>query len=227
MDPHARTPPALEVRTSARPWLVRPWILVVALLIATTGTAIAARPLLTGADIRDGSITGIDVRNGSIAGVDVRNGSITGIDVRDGSLRAADFRAGELPRGERGPTGPAGTVDIGPWRTIGTPSAPPFGEAWKQSTGAPVRFRIEGDVVRLAGQFAPSDSHPGGTWTDANRVLFVLPAGARPARELRIPVVGQQALEPGHVYVGPDGLVIPRGPTSGFGHLDGATFTIG
>jgi hypothetical protein len=55
-----------------------------ALFLSLAGTAVAARPLLTGADIADETITGADVR--------------------DRSLRARHLRAGTL----RGPTGPAG-----------------------------------------------------------------------------------------------------------------------
>lgn len=50
-----------------------------------------------------------------ITGADVRNGSLTGADIRNGSLRASDFRAGELrpgPPGPPGPRGEAGTPDV-------------------------------------------------------------------------------------------------------------------
>ena len=55
-----------------------------------------AATLITGADVKDGSLTGADVRNGSLTGFDVKNGSLGGVDVRDGSLLAKDFKAGEL-----------------------------------------------------------------------------------------------------------------------------------
>lgn len=43
-----------------------------------------------------------------ITGKNVKNGSLTSADIKDRSLRAADFGAGQLPAGERGPAGPAG-----------------------------------------------------------------------------------------------------------------------
>jgi uncharacterized protein YjbI with pentapeptide repeats len=101
-----------------------------AFFLAVSGaTAFAASTLLTGADIRDGSITGADVRNhtlsaqklrrGSVTGAVVRNQSLTGSDLKDGSVRAADFDPRELDllrgakgdagaKGEQGPQGPQG-----------------------------------------------------------------------------------------------------------------------
>src|SRR4051794_36712417 len=52
-----------------------------------------------------------------ISGKQIKNGSVTGADVRDGSLRAKDFKAGQVkagPPGAQGPAGPkgdTGTVD--------------------------------------------------------------------------------------------------------------------
>ena len=66
----------------------------IALLVAGTGTAAgesavaAVKRLITGADIRDGSVTTRDVR--------------------DRSLRARDLARGQLPRGPAGPAGQAG-----------------------------------------------------------------------------------------------------------------------
>ena len=80
-----------------------------ALFIALGGTAVAARPLLTGADIQDESLTGSDIADGSLAGADVQNGSLTGADlsdnaiasskVVDGSLRVSDVSATQFAVG--------------------------------------------------------------------------------------------------------------------------------
>ncbi|CAN5706524.1 hypothetical protein BH20ACT14_BH20ACT14_14250 [soil metagenome] len=92
-----------------------------AFFLAVSGaTAVGASALLTGRDIRDGTITGADVRNhslpaaklkrSSVTGALVRDQSVTGSDLKDGSLRAVDFDAQDLellrgPRGEAGPKG--------------------------------------------------------------------------------------------------------------------------
>jgi hypothetical protein len=61
-------------------------VALLALAVALGGTSYAAIV-----------ITGKNVRNGSLSGADVRNGSLRSADVRDRSLRSRDFRAGQLP----------------------------------------------------------------------------------------------------------------------------------
>lgn len=45
-----------------------------------------------------------------ITGSQVKNGSLTGRDIKDGSLLKADFKPGQLPAGARGPAGSQGPV---------------------------------------------------------------------------------------------------------------------
>lgn len=68
----------------------------VAIVLASVGSATAAS-LITGAQIRDGSLSGADIRDGSIAKTDLAT-----------SARAAATRRG--PRGPRGPRGLPGVV---------------------------------------------------------------------------------------------------------------------
>jgi hypothetical protein len=82
-----------------------------ALFIALGGPAAAADITAAGKRL----ITGKQIKNGSVKGVDVRDGSIRSADVRDGSLLASDFKAGQLPApgsgsGQPGPQGPEGAV---------------------------------------------------------------------------------------------------------------------
>lgn len=59
----------------------------------------------------DRMVTGRDIRNGSVTGLDVRNASLTGRDLRDGSVGVRDLAPGLRERavdGARGPQGPAG-----------------------------------------------------------------------------------------------------------------------
>lgn len=51
----------------------------IAVFIALSGTAYAARPLLTGADVQDESLTGADVQNDSLKGADVDEATLNGI----------------------------------------------------------------------------------------------------------------------------------------------------
>lgn len=67
----------------------------VALFFALSGTAIAAKPLVTGADVQDGSLTGADVQNDSLTGDDVLEsglGKVGDADTLDGT-NSTDFLA--------------------------------------------------------------------------------------------------------------------------------------
>jgi hypothetical protein len=71
-----------------------------ALFVALGGTAMAQPGVRA-------LITGKDVRNGSLTGRDVRNRSITAADLAPGVVRAGQ-QGSQGPAGERGPAGPAG-----------------------------------------------------------------------------------------------------------------------
>lgn len=90
-------------------------VAMLALLVALGGTATAAGVLITGKQVKDGSLTGLDVK--------------------DKSLRAKDFegsvRGGLGPQGPAGPPGPRG--ETGPQGTVG-PGGPSGGPG---PTGAP------------------------------------------------------------------------------------------
>lgn len=61
--------------------------LVLAMSAGGLGTAVAqAARLVTGHDVKNGSLTGRDIKTGSLTTGDVRNGSLTGSDLRAGSL---------------------------------------------------------------------------------------------------------------------------------------------
>lgn len=113
MEPHQ---PGVVRRLLTAPMLVA----VLALGVATAGTTYAA-VLITGKDVKDGSLTGKDVRDSSL----------TGKDVKDHSLLGSDFKAGQLPSGAPGPTGPAG-----PTGAPG-PSGPPGPSGSAGPSGAP------------------------------------------------------------------------------------------
>ena len=67
-----------------------------ALFVALGGSAAAATPLITGADIQDESLTAADVKNGSLIGADVGGNQIVGAHVRDGALVASDVQDNAL-----------------------------------------------------------------------------------------------------------------------------------
>jgi hypothetical protein len=86
-----------------------------ALLIAVGGTtAVGAQALLTGRNVKDGSLSGADIHNDSLTGADIRPGSL-GSNVFSAParehLRGATGATG--PKGETGATGPQGRAGLG------------------------------------------------------------------------------------------------------------------
>jgi hypothetical protein len=73
-------------------------LLIAAGVLALAGTATAAKGLITGKQILNGSVTGLDLANGTVSGVDVKKKSLT----------AAHFKPGSLPKGPAGRQGQPG-----------------------------------------------------------------------------------------------------------------------
>jgi hypothetical protein len=86
-----------------------------ALLIAVGGTsAVGAQALLTGRNVKDGSLTGADIQNDSLTGADIAAGSLGSnlfSTVARANLRGQTGAAG--PKGETGETGPQGPAGVG------------------------------------------------------------------------------------------------------------------
>lgn len=72
-------------------------LLVAVLLLAVPATVAGAAALITGKDVKDGSLRSADVKDRSL----------TGKDVKDGSLTRRDY-TGPVEEGPTGPTGPQG-----------------------------------------------------------------------------------------------------------------------
>jgi hypothetical protein len=81
----------------------------VCLFVVLGGTAFAATTVITGKNVKNGSLTGADVKNSSLTGTDVKNGSLTGTDVKDKTLSPADFNGSvQGPKGDKGDKGDPG-----------------------------------------------------------------------------------------------------------------------
>jgi hypothetical protein len=78
---------------------------IVALLVATTGTATAARvTMISGKDVKDSTLTGADFRNLSLQAVDFSSRARTSMRGASGAVGAAG------PQGDKGVTGPQGAT---------------------------------------------------------------------------------------------------------------------
>ncbi len=75
----------------------------IALLVALSGTGIAAVAALP-----NSSVGAAQLKNNAVTNPKIANNAVTGAKVRNGSLQKADFAAGQLPAGPTGPAGPAG-----------------------------------------------------------------------------------------------------------------------
>lgn len=92
-------------------YIRRHHIALLALFVALGGTSYAAVSLPKGsvgsAQIKKGAVAASKVRDKAITRAKIRNNAINSAKVANGSLVAADFASGQLPKGERGPAGPA------------------------------------------------------------------------------------------------------------------------
>jgi hypothetical protein len=130
-------------------------VAVVALLAALAGGAVGAT-LVTGEQIKDGSITGKDVKNGSLQLNDLSKLART-------SLRAVGVagQAGPAgPQGPQGPTGPQGPAGlrgsagvVGAYVRVGEP-------AHRGSTFATAVVSCDPGDIATGGGYAPNLSFP-------------------------------------------------------------------
>jgi hypothetical protein len=81
---------------------------VTALVFATTGSAFAAKTMITGADIKNGSITSEDIKDGSLSTRDIEAGSINLDRLSDGTQHRLDEHGVPGPAGPKGDTGAQG-----------------------------------------------------------------------------------------------------------------------
>jgi hypothetical protein len=67
----------------------------VAILIVTAGTATAAK-LITGADIKDGSVASADLKNNNIASGDIKDGTVSSADLKNSNIASGDIKDGTI-----------------------------------------------------------------------------------------------------------------------------------
>ena len=222
-------------------------VIVTAVVCSTVSAGAAA--LITGAQIKDGTITAADLATNSV----------TSPKVKDGSLTAKDFAAGTLLRGVPGPrgipgpaTGHAGGALTGNYpnpglapaekpHLVGNPGEPAFGDIeqtfglkWRALGGGwalPIFRKDQLGIVHLSGVacvFDPNSSKCSGaslTLPNGYSRVFYLPVGYRPSSRLVFEV--RESDRPGRVDIASDGQVLLQWPNvSGHSYvsLDGISF---
>lgn len=181
-------------------------IAMIALFVALSGTAVATTSVL---------ITGKQVKNGSITGLDVKNKSLTAVDFK-GALRGAPGPAGpggaQGPQGLQGPQGAQGIQGIqGVPGVVGAVTVERTDVALADNTtqaveascpaghkaiggGSSVDQTGSDDIKQLVsrpgnGGFIPADGQSFNDW----RAVYRNPAGGTGAAEIRAFVICAQA----------------------------------
>jgi hypothetical protein len=93
------------LRNAARRLGREPIAVIAVALSLTGGTAYAARALITGADVKNGTLTGADVKNGSLTKSELSRNTIRDLQGQDGQNGA---QGPQGAKGETGATGPQG-----------------------------------------------------------------------------------------------------------------------
>jgi len=73
--------------------LFHPATLISILALIVAGSSAAYAIVITGAEIKDGSVTSVDIANKSLTGTDVKDGYLTGTDIKTGSIGSTDLAA--------------------------------------------------------------------------------------------------------------------------------------
>jgi hypothetical protein len=142
---------------------------VIALFVALSSSATAAM-----------LITGKNVKNGSLTGADVKNNSLGSGDVKDRSLLAKDFKLGQLPAGPQGRQGPPGATGA----TGAT--GPPGANGTNGATNVVVRTATGSDAYQGYAYCQPGERATGGGVTpNAGGATYVFQS--RPAQHSGTP----------------------------------------
>jgi hypothetical protein len=98
-------------------------------------------------------ITGKNVKNGSLTGADIKNSSLGSGDVKDGRLLAKDFKRGQLPAGPQGRPGATGAAG---------PAGPAGPRGATGATTVVVRSAVGSDAYQGVASCQPGERATGG-----------------------------------------------------------------
>jgi hypothetical protein len=147
---------------------------VIVALVAGATSATAAN-LITGKDIKNGSITGADIKNPAISNEDIEKGAVI---KKKLSKAVRDLLEAPGPAGPQGPVGPAGAQ--GPSGPPGVPGPPGPPAASEYGIASVFVSRSGGEPSRFATYSVPLGSPAGSTSTGSFR--FSCSAAQAPCR---------------------------------------------
>ena len=137
-----------RIRATTSPAMI---VACIAVVLAMTGSAFAARALITGADIKDGSITRADLSGRTVRSLKGKRGP-SGSAGRDGFNGPQGPQGSTGPEGPRGPVGPTGPQ--GPRGTTGDTGA----RGAKGDTGETGRQGTPGQTLVFSAVSGPTDA---------------------------------------------------------------------
>lgn len=175
-----------------------------ALFFAIGGTAMAAKPLITGADVADDSLTGADVDEATLSPVPSAANAQNAANADNASLL------------DNQPPSAFAPSAVEPFHNVGDPGEPEFLDGWFNSEEGAARAGFYKDpwgVVHLKGNVQRASA--GGP-----SVIFILPEGYRPADLMSF---GDRY----YLSVFPEGAVYTQLPDNAFAVLGGITFRAG
>lgn len=151
-------------------------LIVVGLILAAAGTATAAK-LITGDDIKDGTITSADIKNGTIQGKDIKKGTIAEKRLSDevkAKLNSGGPQGATGPKGDQGAPAPGGfIVKDGDGNTVdGIVSVGPYDWSffWREVDGALWQYAWDGTLSSATIYYTGEDctGNPLQLWTGSS-----------------------------------------------------------
>jgi hypothetical protein len=118
----------------------------IALLVALTGTSIAAVE-----NVPRNSVGTRNIKGGAVTSAKIRNGTIVSADVRNRSLLRADFAPGQVPTGPTGPQGPAGPPGVSAREQISAETGVSSASPKSITATCPTGKRVLGGGVEISG----------------------------------------------------------------------------
>jgi hypothetical protein len=157
-------------------------------------------------------VTGKQIKDGTISGADIQNGSLTSTDIRNGTLVQQDFKKSDAPRGPAGAKGDPGAKGeagapgaAGPPGAAGGPAVPKVSGIMTVSGADGGTGPVYGGVVSGA---TPSPCLPGGPGCpafDLGDFSLTRPLDALSPKLLRLAVLGLQVTTVDIVFFKPGG----------------------
>ncbi|MBD3923554.1 hypothetical protein IEZ26_02900 [Nocardioides cavernae] len=149
-----------------------PTIAIASVLVAASATSGATAALV---------ITGNDIKNGTVTTKDIKKNNLTSKVIKNGTLKTDDLSSGAVSslRGATGPAGAAGAPGVSGYQVVTATTSVPSGAGARLTNGCPAGKRVLGAAAELSGSFDGTgvDINDGGTGATASTWNYEATAG--------------------------------------------------